>query len=263
MATYKKRGYKPKSEKEQEDINEDEKAYVEGESTTQEVFENLDETANKTEEWVASNQKGIFIFIGVVVIAVFGYIGYQKFVNQPKQDEAANEIAQSQIYFENALDASGKVQDSLYNLSLTGGNGKYGFIDIIDNYGGTSAANQAQYYAGMAYLNTGKYDKAIEHLENFSSEDEILAPLAKGAIGDAFMQLEQPEEALGYYESAASMRSNSFTTPKFLLKAAITAIELKKGAKAEEYLTKIEDEYADAPEAEKVAVYMGEAKALK
>ena len=32
MATYKKRGYKPKSEKEQEDINEDEKAYVEGES---------------------------------------------------------------------------------------------------------------------------------------------------------------------------------------------------------------------------------------
>jgi len=263
MATYKKRGYKPKPEKEQEEINEDEKAYVEGESTTQEVFDNLDEGANKTEEWLESNQKPIFIFIGVVIVAVLGYLGYQKFIDQPKEQEAANEISQSQVYFENALDASGKAQDSLYNLALNGGAGKYGFLDIIDNYGSTNAANLANYYAGMAYLNTGKYDKAVNYLENFSSEDEILAPLATGAIGDAFMQLEQPEEALGYYEKAAKMRTNDFTTPKFLLKAAITAIEVGEGAKAEEYLTTIEDEYADAPEAEKIAVYLGQAKALK
>jgi predicted negative regulator of RcsB-dependent stress response len=263
MATYKKRGYKPKTEKEQEDIEKDGKPYVEGESTTQEVFDNLDEGAGKTEEWVAENQKPIFIFIGIVVVAVLGYLGYQRFVNQPKELEAANEIAQSQVYFENALDASGKAQDSLYNLALTGGNGKYGFVEIADNYGSTDAGNLANYYAGMAYLKTGKYDKAINHLESFSSEDEILAPLAKGAIGDAFMQLEQPEEALGYYESAANMRSNDFTTPKFLLKAAITAIGLGEGEKAEGYLTTIEDEYSEAPEAEKVAVYMGQAKARK
>ena len=263
MATYKKRGYKPKPEKEQEEINEDENVYVEGESTTQEVFDNLDEGANKTEEWLESNQKPIFIFIGVVIVAVLGYLGYQKFVELPKEEEAANEISQSQIYFENALDASGKAQDSLYNLALNGGAGKYGFLDIIDNYGSTETANLANYYAGMAYLNTGKYDKAVNYLENFSSEDEILAPLATGAIGDAFMQLEQPKEALGYYEKAAKMRTNDFTTPKFLLKAAITAIEVGEGAKAEGFLTKIDDEYADAPEAEKTAVYLGQAKALK
>ena len=115
----------------------------------------------------------------------------------------------------------------------------------------------------MSYLNTGKYDKAVEYLENFSSEDEILAPLAKGAIGDAFMQLEQPKEALGYYEEAAKMRTNDFTSPKFLLKAAITALELGEGAKAEGYLMTIQDEYAEAPEADKIAVYLGQAKALK
>lgn len=263
MATYKKRGYKPKPEKEQEEVTQEENAYVEGESTTQEVFDNLDEGANKAEEWLEKNQKPIFVFIGVVIVAVLGYLGFEKFVSEPKEQEAANEISQSQIYFENALDASGKAQDSLYNLSLNGGAGKYGFLDIIDNYGGTNAANLANYYAGMAYLNTGKYDKAVSYLEDFSSEDEILAPLATGAIGDAFMQLEQPKEALGYYEKAANMRSNSFTAPKYLLKAAITAIELGEGAKAQEYLVKIEDEYADAPEAEKVAVYLGQAKALQ
>ncbi|MBW2961155.1 tetratricopeptide repeat protein [Mesonia aestuariivivens] len=263
MATYKKRGYKPKPEAEQEEIGENENAYVEGESTTQEVFDNLDEGANKTEEWLEKNQKPIFIAIAVIIVVVLGYLGYEKFINQPKEQEAANEISQSQIYFENALDANGKAQDSLYNLALTGGGGKYGFLDIIDNYGSTNAANLANYYAGMAYLNTGKYDKAVTYLENFSSEDEILAPLAKGAIGDAFMQLEQPEEALGYYEDAAKMRTNDFTTPKFLLKAAITALELGKGEKAEGFLTTIEDEYADAPEADKVPVYLGQAKALK
>ncbi len=82
------------------------------------------------------------------------------------------------------------------------------------------------YYAGMAYLNTNQYQKAIDNLDDFDSDDEILAPLAKGGIGDAFLQLEQPEEALGYYEEAANMRDNNFTTPKFLLKAAVTAISL-------------------------------------
>ena len=87
--------------------------------------------------------------------------------------------------------------------------------------------------------------------------------MATGGIGDAFMQLDQPEEALGYYEKAAEMRSNSFTTPRFLLKAAITAIQLGEAASAEEYLLQIEDEYPEAPEAEKVPIYLGQARAMK
>ena len=161
------------------------------------------------------------------------------------------------------LGANGAQSDSLYNLALNGGEGKYGFLDIIDNYGGTDAANLAHYNAGFAYLRTGKYQEAIEQLEGFDSDDEIFSALATGGIGDAFMQLEQPEEALGYYEKAAEMRSNSFTTPRFLLKAAITAIEIGDADAAEEYLLQIEDEYSDAPEADKVPIYLGQARAMK
>src|SRR5690606_4256844 len=117
---------------------------------------------------------------------------------------------------EQALTAPAK--DSLYNLSLQGGEGKYGFIDIIDNYGGTKAANLARYYAGMVYLNTNKYQDAIAQLDKFRSDDDMLGPLAKGAIGDAFVQLGQNEDALKYYEEAAKMSVNDFTTPRFLLK---------------------------------------------
>lgn len=256
MATYKKRGRKPSNKEEQ-------RVAAEEKSTTAGVFNSLDEGASKTETWVAENQNFIFIVVGLAIVVVLGYLGWERFIQEPKETEAANEMAQAQDYFAAALRASGTESDSLYNLSLTGGEGKYGFVDIVDNYSGTDAANLAKYDAGFAYLYTGKYQEAINYLEDFDSDDQILAALAKGGIGDAFMQLDQPEEALGYYEKAANIRSNAFTTPKFLLKAAITALQLKKADEAEGYLTKIKEEYPDSPEAEEVPVYLGQAQAMK
>ena len=67
MATYNKRGYKsPKPEVEKDpafDTSVDEINVNENESTTAGVFNALDETANKTEEWVIRNQKAILGFI--------------------------------------------------------------------------------------------------------------------------------------------------------------------------------------------------------
>jgi tetratricopeptide (TPR) repeat protein len=256
MATYKKRGYKPNS-KEEKDVA------VEDQSTTAEVFNSLDEGAGKTEAWVAKNQKYIFIIIGVAALIILGYLAYEEFIQEPKEAEAANEMFQSQQYFEAALNSPGSASDSLYNLALTGGQGKYGFVDIIENYGSTKAGNLAHYYAGMAYLSTNQYQQAIDNLDDFESDDEILAPLAKGGIGDAFLQLDQPQEALGYYEEAANMRTNNFTTPKFLMKAAVTAIQLGQGDAAEEHLTRIKNEFPDSPEANNVAVYLGQAQAMQ
>lgn len=256
MATYKKRGHKPSNKEER-------KKAVEDESTTAEVFNTLDEGAGRTETWVAENQKYIYIIVGVAIVAVIGYLAYNRFVHEPKENDAANEMAQAQNYMAAALQSNGPTSDSLYNLALNGGEGKYGFLDIIDNYGGSNAANLAHYNAGFAFLKTGKYQEAIDQLEDFNSDDDILSALATGGIGDAFMQIDQPENALEYYEKAAKMRDNSFTKPKFLLKAAITAIQLGKGADAEEYLNQIEDDYPDTPEAKQVPAYLGQAGAMK
>ncbi|MDT0676109.1 tetratricopeptide repeat protein [Autumnicola musiva] len=256
MATYKKKGYKPSNK-------EEEQKHVEEESTTAEVFNSLDEGAGKTETWVAENQKYIYIIVGLAVIIALGYLAYENWIQEPKEAEAANEMAQAQDYFAGALNTTGTQSDSLYTMSLNGGEGKYGFVDIINNYGGTDAANIASYHAGFASLRIGNYQDAINYLEDYDADDEITSVLAVGGIGDAFMQLDQPEEALGYYAEAANMKSNSFTTPKFLLKAAITALELGQAGQAEEYLTKLKEEYPDTPEAERVAVYMGQAQAMK
>src|SRR5690606_3875457 len=170
MATYNKRGGKPKTKAEKE-------SQLEENSTTAEVFNTLDQGASRTEAWVEKNQKAILAFIVVVAVAVLGYFAYDQYVKGPKETEAMNEMFQAQSYWEQALTAPSK--DSLYNLSLNGGEGKYGFIEIIENYSGTKAANLAHYYAGMAYLNTNKYREAIAQLDKYSSDDDILAPLAK------------------------------------------------------------------------------------
>lgn len=253
MATYKKRGGKPRTKVEKE-------SHIEDESTTAEVFNTLDEGASRTEAWVEKNQKFILGFIGIVAVCVLGYLAYEQFIQKPKETEAMNEMFQAQSYFEQAV--NGTASDSLYKLALNGGEGKYGFIDIADEYSSTKAGNLANYYAGMSYLNTRDYQKAIDYLDDFKSDDAILAPLAKGGIGDAFAQLDQNEEALKYYEEAATMRENDFTAPRFLLKAGVMALKVGKKDKALKHFTEISEVYPNSSEASKAVVYTGEAEAM-
>ena len=248
MATYKKRGAK-------KSITASKENEVVQESTTAEVFETLDTTANKTEEWVVKYQNFILGIIGVVAIGVLGYLGYKNFVVEPKAQEAVSELNQAQYYFELAVNSI--ESDSLYRRALNGGEGKYGFLDIIENYKGTPAAKLATYSAGMAYLNLKEYENAITYLDQFKADDILLSALAKGAIGDAFAQLGQIDDAYDYYIQASKVSENMYSTPKYLYKAAMLGAENGKIKQAISFLERIEKEYPKAEEAKWVAVQKG------
>jgi tetratricopeptide (TPR) repeat protein len=255
MATYKKRGYKPKTKAEKE-------VELEDGSATAEVFKTLDEGASKTEAWVEKNQKIIFGLVAAVAICVIGYILYQKFYVEPKQTEATDEMYQAQTFYTEALTAT-TGQDSIYNLALNGRAGKYGFVDIADKYSGTAAGNQANYYAGMSYLNTKKYQEAINYLDQYKGDDAITGAQAKGGIGDAFVQLDQKEEALKYYLEAITMSTNDVTTPRYLLKAGIIALDLGKSVDALKHFTRITEEFDTSLEFSKAQIYKGQAEAMQ
>ena len=259
MATFNKRGYKAPKEKEEkvdnnfiEDVNVDEK-----DSTTAKAFDALDETASKTEDFVAKNQKYILGFLGAIALVTVGYLLYQKFVAEPNQEEAANDLFVAQQNFQKAVDDAGTKSDSLYNLVLKGSDGKQGVVEIAEQYSGTDAGNMANYYAGIAYLNTGKYAEAISSLEKFKSESTVLNALALGAIGDAFAQKNQPKEALEYYVKAADANKDEFTTPRYLLKAGKTAYALGNKADAVKYYTNIKDNYENTPEGQNIDALIG------
>lgn len=258
MATYNKRGYK--AAKGNDDKTEGQ--YIEKnividakDSTTAEVFNSLDQSASRTEDFVARNQKLILGVVGVLALTAIGYMLYSKFVVEPKEVDATKEMYVAQKNFQLATDAT--APDSLYNLALNGSEGKLGFVKIADDFSGTDAGNLATYYAGMAYLNTSKYDEAIAYLEKFSSDDAMLKALALGAIGDAHSQKNQMKEALDFYQKALSSDENDFTTPRFTLKAGQTALALGNKEEALKFFTIIKEKYEATTEAAGIDALIG------
>ncbi|WP_438988497.1 tetratricopeptide repeat protein [Polaribacter sp.] len=252
MATYKKRGYKPKDKKDQQRVEEID-------STTAEVFNTLDETASKSEQWIEKNSKPLFLALISVVVLFLAYLGYSKYIVEPNEIEASNELAFPRKYFDEAATAGSGI-DSLLNLGLEGADGKYGFLDIAESYSGTDAGNLANYYAGVSYLQMKEYEKAIAYLEKFNSDDTLLGPVSLGAIGDAFADIDQPEQALEYYEKAANKQNNEFTTPLYLYKAGQTAMQLKKYDKAVSLFTKIKENHPTSDQGRDVEKFINAAK---
>ncbi|MDR2224061.1 MAG: tetratricopeptide repeat protein [Flavobacteriaceae bacterium] len=258
MATYNKRGYKaPKPEQEKEENEFDQFSQVDASnSKTAEVFDTLDQGANKMEGWVARNQKVIFGVVGAIALATLGYVGYDKFVVEPKNEDAANEMFQAQSYYNEAM-TNTVASDSLYKLALNGGEGKLGFLGIINTYKGTKSANLAHYYAGTTYLNQSKFKEAIQQLEQFKANDIVLGALSLGAIGDAFSELGQNKEALEYYKKAADYNKNDFTAPRFLNKAGLVALELGQKEEALKFFNEIKNNYRTSPEFQSVEGLIG------
>jgi len=213
---------------------------------TEERIVAVEEAFSKTEQFIEKYQKIILLVVGVIVIIVLGFFGFKRFYLGPKEKEAQTQMFMAEKYFE---------QDSL-NKALNGDGQYLGFLAIIDEYGMTKSANLSNYYAGICYLKLGQFDQAIDHLKKFSSSDEFVGPMAKGAIGDAFMELKQVDKAADYYEDAADMRKNDFSTPLFLMKAAMAYEELGKFDKALGMYKRIKADYPRSNEGREIDRYI-------
>ena len=100
-------------------------------------------------------------------------------------------------------------------------------------------------------------------MDQFSADDVLLSALAKGAIGDAFAELGQTDDAYDYYIQASKVSENMYSTPKYLYKAAMLGVENGKIKQALSFLDRIEKEYPKADEAKWVAVQRGKLEHLK
>lgn len=205
------------------------------------------------------NKKTVIIAAIAIVVVVGGIFYYNNQIKAPREKTASTAIFKAEYYF--GLDS--------FNLALNGraeGNGVEGFMgfnEIIDQYGSTKAGNLARYYAGICYLHLGKFDDAITNLKKFSTNDVILGSIALGCIGDAYRETNDSENAVKYYEKAARRNSNSFTTPMYLKKAALTYEEdLKDFDKALATYIKIEKEYGNTPEGRDISKYIARLKTV-
>jgi len=179
---------------------------------TEERIVAVEEAFSKTEQYIEKNQKMILIVVGSLVVIFLAYfVGFRGYYLPGKEKDAQSQMFMAEKYFE---------MDSL-NKALNGDGNYLGFLEIIDQYGLTKSANLAHYYAGICFLKKGDFQKAIDQLKSFSGGDEVVGPMATGAIGDAYMELKQTDKAIEYYLKAADQRINDFMTPLWLMKAGL------------------------------------------
>jgi tetratricopeptide (TPR) repeat protein len=248
MATYKKRGFKNKASSSKAEA-------LENKSTTANVFNTLDEGSSQTQKWVERNQNKILGLVAIISIIVIGVFAYSKLIKEPKESSAFNKMYFAQKKFDEAVLIN---NDSMYNIALNGDDLNMGMLQIINEFGGTNAANLAHYYSGIMYLKMNDYPNSIKYLSEFSSDDILLSSLATGSIGDAFAELNQFEEAFDYYVKASN-NDNNYTSPIYLYKAGLVAMKLNKFKKAENYFTNIKLDYPDSAEAKNIDAYISKA----
>lgn len=234
-------------------IKKDEMSKKKQANNNEEVFEQVEQSLNRVEQFIEDNSQNILYVLGGIAVLIVGFWSYNTYVAEPAEREAENAAFMAQVYFE---------QDSM-QLALDGNINNMGFLDIADEYSGTEMGNLAHYYAGVAYLNLGQYENAIGELDKFSSSDEIFGALANAAIGDCFNELNQPKEALDYYKRALSAGKNDLVTPSVLRKAALTAQMQEKYGDAAKYWNELATDYAKKPEAADAAKYAAMAEAAK
>ncbi|MGK0406371.1 MAG: tetratricopeptide (TPR) repeat protein [Roseivirga sp.] len=216
-----------------------------------EVLIDVTQSISKVEKFFEDNGKALSAAAIGLFVVVGGYIAFLKFYQEPRELDAQNEIYHAQQLFE---------ADSL-KQAVEGFAGKAGFLTVAADYSGTKAGEMANYYAGISYLRLGEYENAIRLLDDFSTNDPILGVIAEGSIGDAFLELDQKEEAMDYYKKATSFNSNDFVVPFYLLKAGMLAETMDKNEDALDFYQTIKGDFPDARQAADIDRYIARVNA--
>ena len=86
--------------------------------------------------------------------------------------------------------------------------------------------------------------------------------MALGVIGDAYMELNDIENAVKYYKEAAEENSNDFTSPIFLMKAAWAYEEMKNYTDALKMYEEIKFKHYNSTERRDIDKYIARVKTL-
>lgn len=201
-----------------------------------------EEKLKHVESWYQRNSKNINnILIGAIAI-IAGIFAYTRLYKAPKLQKANDAIFRAQTYFS---------MDSL-NWALNGDGSSLGFLKIIDKFGGTPAANLSHYYAGVCFLKMGDYASAEKHLKEFDGKGTMVSKVAKGALGDAYMEQNKMSEAVSAYLDASSDDNNLLLSPLYMERAAIAYEMQNKNEEAINTYKKILEKFPSSQQSNNV-----------
>ncbi|MEY4867302.1 MAG: hypothetical protein RIT36_201 [Bacteroidota bacterium] len=184
--------------------------------------------------WKKNSKKIITISVAIIVV-VGGYLGYNNFIQIPKELKANEELFAAENNFR---------KDS-FNLALNGSGSTPGFLKVISKYSGTKAANLAHYYAGASYLQMGEFQKAVDQLNDFSAKGaKQVEAKAEGLLGDAYAELKKNDDAIAHYKNAGTIfEEDQAISSEYLFRGAMLSEMTGKTDQAIELYQILKDKY--------------------
>ena len=205
--------------------------------TPRKGIENVEQTLTRTEQFLEQNYKPLlYVLAGAVLLVGIAWL-LRMYISK-KNEEALSQMYMAEQYFG---------QDSL-RLALNGDGNNLGFIDIAKEYRSTRSGKLANFYAGACLMHLGQYEEAIGYLTKYKQNDEVIAPQAKGLIGDAHVELGDMAAGIKNYLEAADMAENAFLTPIYLMKAGMLYENEGKWSDALKLYERVQDKYPESNE---------------
>ncbi len=217
------------------------------EKQEKEVLFNLVDVKESTQHFLEKYQNYIIGVLAGILLIIGLFFVYKYLYQEPREKEALNELYKAQLQFE---------RDSFALALNNPGEGYKGFIDIADDYKRTKAGNLANYYAGVSYLNLGKFEAAAAYLEDFRPAGTITPILKYGTLGDAYSELDNLDKAKKSYEKAVNAEDNDFLTPYYLRKLGMLYSATNDQEKAVQTFKRIIDEFPNSSFAGEVEKYI-------
>lgn len=178
----------------------------------EETLVDVVEVKQTMQDYFEQNKGLVLGVLAALVLLVVGYSAYKFAYQAPREESAKSELYRAEMQFE---------KDSFALALENPGGGFSGLLDIISDYSGTSAANTAKYYAGVSYLQLGRFEEAVEYLKKFNPKGSVTPIMKFGAMGDAYSELGEMDNAISAYKSATQKGENSFLTPYYLNKLGL------------------------------------------
>ena len=197
------------------------------------------EVRDEVTEYFEENKTLVLSVIALLLFLVIAFIGYKFAYKAPQEAQAKEQMYKAETQF---------ARDSFALALENPGGGFLGFLDIIEQYGGTKSANLSKYYAGVSYLNLGRYEDAIEYLKSFSAGGEVSPIMKNGAIGDAYSELGDMNQAMSFYQKAIAAEDNNLLTPYFMNKLALLKRKEGQTSEAVELFKKLKETYPSSTE---------------
>jgi tetratricopeptide (TPR) repeat protein len=214
----------------------------------------VEQELNKQEAFFLKFRKQILILVAAIIVVIGGYAAYKNLFAEPREEKAATALAKAQEMF-----GQGEFQKA-----LNGDKTMEGFLAVTENYGGTDAANLAKAYAGLCYANLGKWKEAVNCLEDFSAQDDMMiSPAITGALANAYANTGDIDKAISTFKKAAKMadeqasdNTNNSLSPSYMISAARLLENQKKNSEALEIYKEIKEKYVNSVVSQDIDKYI-------